>query len=417
MYLRRLFSFPPDLPPALRRNFIHLFFDIGWWGLYTGTTAAFLNIYAVRTGATPDQIGLLTAVPALISMVLSLPTGRILKRFPARLSSGVAAFGGRILFLGFALLPWIAAPALQFQGILVLVILIAPASTVLGISFNQFLMEGVPSEWRGMVVGTRIAIMSIISFVVTVASGQILTRVPFPLGYQIIFFIGFIGGVMTTFHILHVLPYPAPEPEPLNLPLTAPQQGRKSGLFHLPRMDDEGRGYLKVILLLFFFNLTNNMVAPLVPNLLVDKLKLSDATISVGTALSNMLVFAVSLFMAGMTRRIGNRKATALGAGLLVFHATALALAQDSTLYLTAAVAGGIASGILGTAQYNYHLDYVPLDERPSWLSWNLLLGNAAVLLGALGGPFFASLSGSKEALLVFGFLRLALGFVIFKWG
>jgi MFS family permease len=416
MSLHRLFSFPPDLPANLRSNFIHLFWDIGWWGLYMGTTAAFLNIYAARSGATPDQIGLLTAAPALISMVLSLPTGGLLRRFPARLSTATAAFLGRFLFLGFALLPWIVAPALQVKGILVLVILIAPASTVLGISFTQFIMEGVPSEWRGMVVGTRNAIMSIITFVVTMASGQILTHVPFPLGYQIIFFIGFVGGVMTSYHIYHVYPVnQSPAAPPQVIQAIALQ--RPSLRLRLPSLGAEERNYLKVILILFLFNLTNNMVAPLVPNLLVDKLKLSDATISLGTGAANMLVFSVSLYIARLTRRTGNRNATALGAALLMFNAIALAMAQNAILYIVAAIAGGIASGVLGTAQYNYHLDNVPQNEQATWLSWNLLLGNAAVLLGALVGPLLARLTGTPPALLFLGVLRLVLGLVIFKWG
>ena len=62
-----------------------------------------------------------------------------------------------------------------------------------GISFNQFFMEAVPAEWRGLVVGRRNAIMSIVSFAVTLICGQILTHVVFPTGYQIMFLIGFVG--------------------------------------------------------------------------------------------------------------------------------------------------------------------------------------------------------------------------------
>ena len=52
------YGLPPELTPELRYNFIHYYFDIAWWGLYTGGTAAFLTIYAARVGATPAEIGL-----------------------------------------------------------------------------------------------------------------------------------------------------------------------------------------------------------------------------------------------------------------------------------------------------------------------------------------------------------------------
>ena len=296
------------------------------------------------------------------------------------------------------------------RSILILAVIIAVPSTFVGISFGQFFMEGVPIGWRGTIVGARNAIMSVTSFAVTILSGQILTRLPFPLGYQVVFFIGFIGAVMTSYHIWHVVPITFQRPsEPI-----APRPSRSIVRLKIGPVEIR---YLKVIGLLFLFNLTNNMVAPLLPDLLVHKLGLSDATISLGTGLANMLVFSVSLFIARLTRRAGNRRATALGAALLAFHALALALARDASIYLLSAVVGGIASGVLGTAQYNYHLDSVPEEGRATWLSWNYLLGNAAVLLGALAGPAAAHLTGTSTALMGFGVLRFLFGAAIFLWG
>jgi MFS family permease len=168
---------------------------------------------------------------------------------------------------------------------------------------------------------------------------------------------------------------------------------------------------------LFLFNMTNNMVAPLVPTLLVNQLRLSDALIGVGTALSNILVLIVSLGIAGVTRRTGNRRATVVGAGLLAFHAFALALSRDATLYIVATIIAGVATGILNAAQYNYHLDNVPQAERSAWLSWALLFGNAAVLMGSLAGPAVARVNGTAEALYIFGGLRFLVALLILRWG
>lgn len=387
-----------------------------------GGTASFLTIYATRCGATSVQIGLLTALPALLSLLLSLPAGRLLKRFPAQRATVWSAFSGRILFIIYAILPWVLPISRQFDAILVVAILSVIPNTIIGISFSQFIMEAVPSTWRGAVVGTRNALGSIISFGVTIISGQILSRLVFPLGYQVVFVIGFIGAIMTVYQLYHVHPvtdvpsvsgiYPMEPPAPV---VISPPATSKTGFF--PPVDGHGRTYLRIIGLLFLFNLTNNMIAPLIPNLLVRTLQLSDATISVGTSMSTLLVLIVSLFIARMTRRTGNRAATSLGAGLLAFQAIALALAHNSVLYLVSAVIGGIATGIINTAQYNYHLDNVPNTEPANWLAVNLLLGNAAVLLGALGGPEIAGLIHVPSALILFGGLRLAVGLAILKWG
>ncbi len=410
MNLSRFFRFPANMPPPMRSNFLHLLGDIGWWGLYMGTTVAFLSIYAARSGATPFQIGLLSASPALLSLILSLPAGRILRNYPARPAAATFAAIQRALFLVYAVLPWLLPPAQQVNAILILSLVIAIPGTFINIGFGQFFMEGVPSEWRGQVVGARNAIMSIISFAVTMISGQILTYLPFPLGYQVVFFIGFIGGIMTSYHIWHVYPVALPGRDTLTRPTAAGADKKLT-------VGPVERNYIKVIGLLFLFNLSNNMVAPLVPDILVHKLGLSDAWISVGTGTANMLVFTISLFMASLTRKAGNRRITAIGAALLAFHAIALAAAQDITVYIGTAIIGGIASGLLGTAQYNYHLENVPDDERSTWLAWNMVLGNAAVLLGALGGPAIAHLTSTPTTLVILGVLRLVFGLAILRWG
>jgi MFS family permease len=408
--LRGYFSFPPTLSATLKRNMVAYFWDIGWWGLYVGSTVSFLTIYATRSGATPEQIGLLTALPAIVSLILSLPVGWLLQRFSAGRATVLSAFYSRILFVVYALLPWILPAQLQIQALLGLAVVIAIPTTVINISFSQFFMEAIPSEWRGAVVGTRNAIMSLVSFPVTLVCGQILTWLDFPVGYQIVFFIGFVGGIMTVRALSQVRSLPLPS-EPIFNPFLVEKRR------WFPKIDHHAFYYIRVVSLLFLFNLTNNMMIPLVPDLLVRHLRLSEGVIGIGTALANLLVFLVSLTIARITRRTGNRKATSFGAILLAANAVFLALAQDIILYIAAIVVGGIASGILGSAQYNYHLDNLPQTDRPSWLSWNLFLGNMAILVGALVGPALAQWSGTPTTLLAIAGLRILIGLGILWLG
>jgi MFS family permease len=186
---------------------------------------------------------------------------------------------------------------------------------------------------------------------------------------------------------------------------------------YLPEINARGRRYIRILLLLFLFNTTNNMVAPLIPGLLVNTLRLSDGWISTGTAANSLIIFAVSLLIARLTRRSGNRGATALGALLLAAQTVVLALANGPGMYLLSVLAGGLGSGILLTSQFNYHLENVPEDDRSTWLSWSVFLGNAALLFGALIGPQIASLTGDSPALFLFGALRLVMALVFVRWG
>src|SRR5512145_3191343 len=131
MNLRKSSSFPAELSPRLRSNYIFLLWDIGVWGLYMGSNVAFLTIYAARCGATPEQIGLLTALPALLSLCLALPVGQWLKRFPAGPVMCCSAFLARFFFVVFVLLSTPLPPTLQVEALFVMAVILPVPNTVI----------------------------------------------------------------------------------------------------------------------------------------------------------------------------------------------------------------------------------------------------------------------------------------------
>ena len=417
-FSQRLLS---GFPTELRSNVSRYYLDISWWGLYGGATMAFLSIYATRIGATPAQIGLMTALPAAVQLLASLPFAGLVKRLSPHRANWTGAFLARLLFALYIFLPLLASRGVQVNAIILIGTLIAIPATLTGIAFNQLLMEAIPIDWRGTVVGVRNALYSIITFVVTVISGQILTHVPFPLNYQIVFAIGFIGAIMTAYQLWHVRPLKTLQggTQPLEVGVGSPPASRLVIPWRsvVPRINAQGQRYMQVLALLFLFNTVNNMVAPLVPGILVNRLSLSDAWISIGTALNSMLLFLVSIYYTRGRLRSMYRQGTAVGAALLALQAVVLALASNEALYILSVVIGGLGAGILLTAQYNYHLENIPDHERAVWLSWNLLLGNAAVLIGSLGGPQLALLTGVPAGLVLFGVIRLVIGVLIFRRG
>jgi MFS family permease len=312
---------------------------------------------------------------------------------------------------------------MQVEALIILAVVIALPTTIINISFSQFFVEAVPIEWRSLVVGTRMAIMSLISFLTTLLCGVILARLPFPGSYQVVFLIGFLGAILTVpvLHRIQSITFPdaaeAPVPDirDESLQPLSPVIRLRSSV--LPPLTPSGTHFLRVVLLLFFFNMTNNMIAPLVPDLLVNTLQFPDSLISLATALSTLLVFLVSLFMSRLGGKFGSRRATAFGAVMLAVNAMLLALVNSATAYLLVVVVGGLASGILASAQYNYHLEALPPSEQPAWLSWSLVLGSAAVLVGALAGPALARFSSVPAALIILGAARFVVGVVIWARG
>src|SRR5512134_3078892 len=107
--LSRFFK-QPSIPDQYRSNFLHLYMDIAWYGVLSGSAISFLNIYATRIGATGFQIGLLGALPAAVNLVLALPAGRWL----ATQHTGRAVFWTAVFYRA-GYLPFIFLPQLWHE--------------------------------------------------------------------------------------------------------------------------------------------------------------------------------------------------------------------------------------------------------------------------------------------------------------
>jgi len=195
----------------MRRHFYHLYADIAGFGVLSGSTLAFLAIYMARLGASNWQIGLLTAGPALVNLVLALPAGRWLVTRPLTATVFWTSIGQRLLYpLLVPLCLWVPA-AWQNAVILVLVMLTSIPGTVLAIGFNALFAEAVPEVWRGEVVGRRNAILALTVLVSTLGCGQVLRVLPFTIGYAIVFAVGTVGALYSSYHLARIrLPQPLP---------------------------------------------------------------------------------------------------------------------------------------------------------------------------------------------------------------
>jgi len=63
----------------LKSNIFHLYMDVFWYGIFVGSTFTFIGVYLTRLGANSFQIGLLTAAPGIVNLIISLPIARWLE--------------------------------------------------------------------------------------------------------------------------------------------------------------------------------------------------------------------------------------------------------------------------------------------------------------------------------------------------
>jgi hypothetical protein len=94
------------VPAQHRSNFLHLYADIAWFGVLSGSAIAFMAVFAARQGASAIQIGLLTAGPAVMNLFFTLPAGQWLKRRPVDRAVFWTSIFHRLFYLVWVLLPF-----------------------------------------------------------------------------------------------------------------------------------------------------------------------------------------------------------------------------------------------------------------------------------------------------------------------
>ena len=418
-FVRRIFH-SPSVPAEYRANFKHLYFDIAWYGLLAGSAVNFLNVYAARLGASGMQIGLLGAMPSLVMLGLAIPTGQWLEKRPIGKAVFWTAALQRFGYLLWIPLPWLLGKQGQVWALVGIVLLMGIPMTVVSVGFNAVFAAAVPPDWRAYVAGIRNVLLALTFMLSSLGCGYLLDALPFPIGYQVVFGIGFLGGAMSTLNLFFIklhpvssksfLPDPAPV-RPVEKRVTTP--GWRGAL----RLDVWKTPFRNILLVMLGFHLAQYLASPLFALYNVNQLRLTDANIGLGTALFYLTMLIGSTQLDRVSRRWNHHKVTGWGVLLLFFYPAALALSRNALHYYLVSAIGGIIWAMVAGAQPNYLLENIPAHDRPAYLAWYNIILNACILVGSLAGPFLAGYIGLSAALILFGVLRFLAGVAILKWG
>jgi hypothetical protein len=158
--LRRTGYAPPTVSAKERTNFRHLYLDIAWFSVLSGSSVSFITIYLARIDATGFQIGLLSAIPAVVAP-LSCSPGRWLKRQPLDRAVCLTSVCFRLSYALWIPLPILVSPSAQTWGLLAVTPLMSIPGTALAVGFSALYAEVVPPEWRGHVAGIRNSMLAL----------------------------------------------------------------------------------------------------------------------------------------------------------------------------------------------------------------------------------------------------------------
>ena len=158
----------------------------------------FTGIFAIKLGASDALVAALSSWPALVSLLTMIPGAKLVDRHPRKkkLVSSLLLFN-RIFFLLLALLPFLVPN--QEQRPLIFVIMIAlmnmPGALSL-VAWQSFMAQVIPPQKRGDAFAKRNQLMSFFGVAASLFAGRMMDKLAFPLGFQVMFFIGFLLALL-----------------------------------------------------------------------------------------------------------------------------------------------------------------------------------------------------------------------------
>ncbi len=185
------------------RNTLYLELEV-FWAAFLTAVAAFNAPFALRLGATNAQIGLLTSVPALLAVLITIPAGRLFSRRARRMPLITwSLFLHRFGFLLAAFVPLLAVADKGAVLIWLLIVFSAPAH-IFGVGWTSMMADVVPEADRARVVAVRNTLVAVAVTVGTLAAAWWLERIQFAINYQVLYIVGFAASMVSIYYVVRM---------------------------------------------------------------------------------------------------------------------------------------------------------------------------------------------------------------------
>ncbi len=393
------------------QNTWNLYGDIAWFGVLNGIVTSFLSVFTIRLGGTDTQVGLLTALPALITILVSIPGSRIVEREKRPLSvmliSGTLHRAG---YLAIGLLPFFVVTH-QAWGVVILAGLLTVPQAIANVAFTTMFAQVVERAKRAHVVSVRNVLIGITSTTTALAAGKFLDWVDFPVNYQILFVIGFATSLLSILHLSRIR-LPAPFPKVAVAP-----QGEKLGLRGFFSMLDTSPGYTRFALVSFVFQWGLYFTSPLYSIYWVKTLHASDGWVGLINMIGSGTTILFYPLWGRLTARRGNRIAMIVTTAGLAGYPILTAIFPSLEWMLFVSFWGGVFSSGQALAFFNGLLEVCPQEYRATRIAAYNSLANVAAFASPLISTALIGVFGIGAMLILGGAIRLVGSLLIWQMG
>ena len=358
--------------------------------MVTLTGGVFLVAFALKLGASNMIIGLLAAIPPLAQLI-QIPSIYLVEKYRIRRAITVyAAASSRIFWLFIALIPFLFSieAGLAF---LILALSIHTAFAAVGnSSWNPWMRDLIPQDRLGAFYSRRMSFATGLGILLSLFAGFYIDywKKLFPdyelYGYSILFFIGFLAGMLGVYFISTI-----PEPR------MAPVEG-KPKLFNLILQPFKDENFKNLIFFLGSWNFAVNLAAPFFTVYMLKRLQMDMSFIIALLVLSQLTSLAFLRIWGRFSDRFSNKSVLGVSGPLfmlciLAWTFTTLPEKYILTIPLLIAIHifMGISTAGVTLASGNIGLKLAPKGHATAYLAANSFVNSlAAGIAPVLGGKF-----------------------------
>ncbi len=383
-----------------QRNFHHLVMNAMWFGVALAASTRFLSVFAIRSGATPLELGLMSALPGLMAL---LATTFVSQRWMRRHHDSVRAvflpaLGVRLSFLLLAFTGFIP-PQWRPEWIVFSVSVAAIAEGVSSVVFTLLLREAVPQPRLTPLLSRRNIALNAMLGVSILIFGSWLETALFPANYQVMFAVGFLFTLISLWHITRVRVSAARSL--LHPPASLPASGSAW----------RARAFQTVAFAAAFMHVAFFSIVPVTPLRLVNELGAAEQFMALFGMVELGAAIAVSLVTSRFVARWGSR--ALIASAMIATGLAALVLAFSASLppTLLAAVLSGAGWTAATIGLFGYFTDSTAPQDMPRFTAAYTQVVYLAVFVGPLLGSSLANGGANLTVVLLLGAaLRLLAG-------
>jgi MFS family permease len=381
-------------PTSVQTNLRNFWFDGLFASAHDAIILNYLILYILALGASSAQIGIMSSLSSLSATLLLLPGAILVEKFGHR--KWIAFFSGgitaRLILLLLIFVPFLGGgSSLVYMAMAFSIARDAFANLGLP-AWIALTSDMIPIAWRGRYFASRNIIMSAASIVITIAAGQMITRIGQPLGYQVALGFAFIFGIISAYFFSNLK-----EPEPV-IGATTPLSFSPRALFGL--LLKQGV-FLNLCLVAALWNFSLNIAGPFFTVYMSKSLLLTPAIIGFVGIFSNLSGLPSQRILGPLTDRLGPRQVQMALGFLIPLLPLAWVFIKVPWQIAAINILGGFLWAGYSLAAFNLLLELTPDDQRARASAIYQIIVSIALAAGAALGGVIVSQLGFKAVFLL----------------